>query len=175
MTHTNWSAAHSSQRMNWQTPRDLFRAIQRRWGVMFSLDVAAHADNAMCPRHYDEMTDGLGCDWRGLVWCNPPYGRGIGRWVEKARHEARHPNCEGVWMLIFARPDTRWWHNHVAHASEIVFLKGRVRFVHPDTGATNPAPAPSCVVVFREPLVNGQAPRVSHWDWQQRGGGRGKR
>ena len=94
----------------------------------------------------------------------------MGKWVQKAYLESQRPECDGVWMLIFARPDTKWWHEYVAKATEIVFLKGRVKFVHPITGEGDAAPAPSCVVVFRERLVDSASPRLSHWDWRSENG-----
>jgi len=47
--------------------------------------------------------------WAGeTVFCNPPYGKAIGKWVEKCYKE----NLKGVAvvMLIPARTDTSWFH-----------------------------------------------------------------
>ncbi len=55
-------------------------------------------------------------------------------------------------MLIPARTDTAWWHDYVVNASEIRFLRGRVKFVKPGV-KSDAAPFPSAVVVFRPPVV----------------------
>ena len=47
-------------------------------------------------------------------------------------------------MLIPSRTDTRYWHNYVMKASEIHFVKGRLKF----GDSQNSAPFPSAVVVF---------------------------
>ena len=40
---------------------------------------------------------------------------------------------------------SKWWHDYVMRADEIRFLRGRLRFGN----ATNSAPFPSAVIVFR--------------------------
>jgi hypothetical protein len=51
-----------------------------------------------------------------------------------------------VVMLLPARTDTRWWHDYVIpYASEIRFIRGRLKF----GGAKNSAPFPSALVIFR--------------------------
>lgn len=48
-------------------------------------------------------------------------------------------------FLVPARTDTRWFHDHaIGGASEIVLLKGRLRF----SGAKHSAPFPSCLLWF---------------------------
>ena len=47
-------------------------------------------------------------------------------------------------MLIPARTDTKYWHRYVMKASEIHFVKGRLKF----GDSSNSAPFPSAVVVF---------------------------
>ena len=78
------------------------------------------------------------------MFCNPPYGRELPKWVEKAYEESRKPKTLVV-MLIQARTDTRWFHDYIYGKAEIRFIRGRLRF----SGATENAPFPSMVVVFR--------------------------
>ena len=83
---------------------------------------------------------------------NPPYGRTIGQWIRKAWESSR--NGATVVCLLPARTDTLWWHDCVSRATEIRFLKGRLRF----EGAANSAPFPSAVVVFRRDAPVGGFP-----------------
>ena len=96
--------------------------------------------------------------WAGeTVFCNPPYGKAIGKWVEKCYKE----NLKGVTvvMLIPARTDTSWFHKYIYNNPnvEIRFLKGRLKFVNRLLPSWNengeyklsPAPFPSMVVVFK--------------------------
>ena len=134
-------AAFSSASEEWATPQDLYDAWNAEY--RFDLDVAATPDNAKAPRYYTIADDGLSQPWEGTVWCNPPYGRGIGKWIQKAYDTSRDGSATVV-MLIPARTDTRWWHDYVAKAYEIHLVKGRLKF----GGSAMNAPFPSCVVVF---------------------------
>lgn len=78
------------------------------------------------------------------MFCNPPYGKVLGKWVEKCYNESLKANTVVV-MLIPARTDTRYFHNYIyKKAKEIRFLKGRLKFGE----CKNAAPFPSMVVVF---------------------------
>lgn len=78
------------------------------------------------------------------VFCNPPYGREIKAWVQKAWEESHKPNTIVV-MLIPARTDTKYFHDYIMHRSEVRFVKGRLKF----GDSTQGAPFPSMVVIFR--------------------------
>ena len=77
-----------------------------------------------------------------VCYMNPPYGRTIGKWMEKAVNEWRAGAI--VVCLVPARTDTNWWHTY-AMQGEIRFLKGRLKF----GGSKNAAPFPSAVVIFK--------------------------
>lgn len=79
----------------------------------------------------------------GAVWCNPPYGREISKWVQKSSEESKLHN-ETVVMLIPARTDTKWFHEYIYNKAEVRFVKGRLKF----GDSKNSAPFPSMVVVF---------------------------
>lgn len=142
MQHTS---AFSSQSVEWETPQSFYDAWDQVY--RFTLDTAASPENAKAPKFYTKEDDGLSQVWSGNVWCNPPYGRQIGKWVEKAYRSTR-TGAALVVMLIPAKTETRWWHDYVIKADSIYFVKGRIQFG--DSGVN--APFPSCVVVFRNPL-----------------------
>lgn len=74
---------------------------------------------------------------------NPPYGREIKLWIQKAYEESL--NGAVVVCLIPARTDTTYWHNFIfGKASEIRFIKGRLKF----GDGKNSAPFPSAVIVY---------------------------
>jgi len=82
------------------------------------------------------------------VFCNPPYGRDIAKWVEKSFREGCKDNTLVV-MLLPARTDTRYFHDFILHRSEIRFVSGRLKFGQ----QKNSAPFPSIVVIFRGAYV----------------------
>ena len=137
----NTEVMFSSKTDLWETPQEFFDELDREFH--FDLDVCALPENAKCARYYTPEQDGLSQPWEGVVWCNPPYGRGIGDWVKKAVQSA----LEGatVVMLLLARTDTRWFHRWIYRRAEVRFLPGRLKF----GGSKNSAPFPSMVVVFR--------------------------
>lgn len=129
----------TSLRSDWRTPRDLYDQLDREFH--FKLDPCAAPAHQLAPRNY--CVGGLSCDWVGPVFMNPPYGREIGKWVEKAHQESIFGIT--VVCLLPSRTDTDWWHKHVMEADEIRFIRGRLKF----SGHKNSAPFPSAVVVFR--------------------------
>ena len=78
----------SSKNMNWCTPQDFFDKLNAEFA--FALDAAATEKTKKCAACYTPETDGLIQTWNvgGAVFCNPPYGREIGKWVKKAYEEA---------------------------------------------------------------------------------------
>ncbi len=126
----------------WGTPQATFDELDAEFG--FNLDVCAVPENAKCPRFFTPEVDGLAQEWAGNVcWMNPPYGRQIGKWVEKA-HEASRRGATVV-ALLPARTDTRWFHEHIKDAAEIRFIRGRLYFNDSD----GRAPFPNMVVVWK--------------------------
>ncbi|MDK2888049.1 MAG: hypothetical protein PWP72_927 [Thermoanaerobacter sp.] len=132
----------SSRTGEWETPQTFFEALNAEF--RFTLDVCACPENAKCLRYFTPEQNGLLQPWAPeTCWMNPPYGREIGRWVEKAYNEARRGAV--VVALLPARTDTRWWHRYVMRAAEIRFVKGRLKF----GGTENSAPFPSAWCLLR--------------------------
>jgi len=87
---------------------------------------------------------GLTKSWKKKTYVNPPYGRPILQWTKKAYEESLKGKL--VVMLLPVRSDTIWWNKYALKASEIWFIKGRIKF----KGATNSAPFPSVILLFRK-------------------------
>lgn len=135
------SALFTSTTYEWATPQAFFDALDAEFG--FTLDPCATPTNAKCSTFFTISDDGLAQSWAGhVVFMNPPYGRQIRRWVRKAYESALAGAT--VVCLLPARTDTTWWHDHVMKG-EVRFVRGRLKFGN----ASNAAPFPSAVVVFR--------------------------
>lgn len=116
----------------WETPRAVYAALDSEFRFDFD----------PCP--LDGDGDGLAplfTKWRGRrVFCNPPYGPGIGEWLKRGLEASI------AVFLLPARTDTRWFHDIVIpHATEIRFCRGRLKF----GDSKNSAPFPSMVVIFQ--------------------------
>lgn len=125
-TQMNNSVLFSSASEHWATPVELYTALNEEFH--FTLDP--------CPLG---GKGGLERKWDGeRVYCNPPYGKGIGDWLIKATE------AELAVFLLPARTDTKWWHEFAMKAKEIRFLRGRLKF----SGSKNSAPFPSVILVW---------------------------
>ena len=142
----------SSKNMNWQTPES-FLDLVRQLDVI-GLDPATTKSNPTKAVHiYTPDEDGLSQPWtgKGLVYCNPPYGRSLPKWIKKASIEAA--KGAEIIMLITARTDTKWFQEWVLSADAVCLWKGRIVFVDPDPNVPeekrkNPATFPSAVVYW---------------------------
>ena len=139
----NTSLMFSSKDITWTTPQDFFEKLNKEFN--FTLDPCCVPNTAKCNTYFTPETDGLKQSWQGYtVFMNPPYGREIGKWLEKAYKES----LKGITVvcLIPSRTDTKYWHDFCMKAAEIRFVKGRLKF----GDSNNSAPFPSAVVVFKQ-------------------------
>lgn len=139
----NTEVMFSSKTDMWSTPQYFFDRLNEEYG--FTIDVCATKENAKCEKFFSPEEDGLKQSWKGMCWLNPPYGRQISKWVEKAYNESRFADCAVV-ALLPARVDTKWFHNFIYNKPgvRVQFVKGRLKF----GDAKNSAPFPSMVVIF---------------------------
>lgn len=135
-----------SDKMTWETPDKWFEYLDLEFG--FTLDPCCVSETAKCKKYYTLKDNGLYQSWaEERVFMNPPYGREIPKWMEKAYKESRE-NGALVVCFVPARVDTNWWHQY-ATKGEIRFPKGRVKF----KGAKTSAPFPIAIIIFR-PKIN---------------------
>ncbi len=117
-----------AQSVEWETPPAIIAALGP-----FDDDVCAP----------DQVWDGLSRDWKGRVWCNPPYGRNVEAWMEKMACHGRGS------ALVFARTETRWFGNWVwPHATALLFIYGRLHFYRQGRRAEANAGAPSVLIAY---------------------------
>ena len=121
------------------TPDKVFNPLHAEF--RFTVDGAAHAQNAKLPRYWD---DSLDLDWSGeRVWLNPPYGhKNLRRWIGKAWRESQRGAL--VVCLVPSNTGQVWWTEYAIKASEIRWIRGKLRF----EGAKSCAPFASVVLIF---------------------------
>ena len=126
----------SSASIDWSTPKGVYQSLNKEF----------HFDDDPCPLDAAARAlysdDGLARPWGERVFINPPYGKAITPWLQRAYEEGQAGKL--VVCLIPSRTDTRWFHDYVMKAEEIRFIKGRLKF----GDAKNSAPFPSAVVIF---------------------------
>ncbi len=122
-----------SERQDWKTPENLYKKLNKEFKFNFD----------PCPTGHPELLpDGLNIEWGDSNFVNPPY-KEIAKWIKKGFEEWKKGKT--VVFLIPSRTCTRWWHAYCMNATEIRFIKGRLKF----QGAKYNAPFPSCIVVFK--------------------------
>ena len=140
----------------WLTPPSIIAALGE-----FDLDPCAPRKETrpwdMAKKHYTGARDlfdgpadierqcGLRTPWQGRVWLNPPYGDEVYPWLEKlSEHKS------GI-AMIFARTDTKGFHDYVwKRAKAVFFFDNRISFHRIDgTQGTN-AGAPSCLISYSD-------------------------
>ena len=109
----------------WATPLDVFQRIAAIYGP-FDLDACARIDTAKAPRYFTVDENGLTQPWTGRVWVNPPYSNPR-PWIEKAIAESSIG--AHVVMLLPGAVDTTWFHDLVLPNADVVFMRGRVKFI----------------------------------------------
>lgn len=150
----NTDVLFSSEVMAWSTPQSLFDRLDNEFH--FTLDACADKSNHKCQKYFTSKENGLVQSWKGeTVYVNPPYGREQVKWIRKAYQEYIDNDITVV-LLIPSRTDTKIFHEVIApYASEIRFIKGRLKF----SGHKNAAPFPSAIIVF----MNTTTPQQIKW------------
>ena len=144
-TNHNTDVMFSSDFMDWETPQEFVDSLPFK----FDLDVCALHSNAKCKSWLSPSgTGALEKTWAPRVcWMNPPYGRQVGKWVEKAYQESLKGAT--VVCLVPNRTEAIWFDKIWAEASIICFLGKRIAFTHPDpTKQKNGAPFANVLAVF---------------------------
>ena len=130
----------SSNTGDWYTPPEIVEAVRELFGII-DLDPCSNsheAPNVPALVHFTREDDGLSREWFGRVYVNPPYGKGIGPWIEKVREEHEAGRVTAAVVLVKAATDTRWF-RVLSERYPRCEVAGRLKF----SGCKAPAPFPS--------------------------------
>ena len=131
----------SSNTGDWYTPPEIVEAVRDLFDGRIDLDPCSNsheAPNVPALVHFTREDDGLSRPWSGRVYLNPPYGKGIGPWIEKVREEHEAGRVTAAVVLVKAATDTRWF-RVLSERYPRCEVAGRLKF----SGCKNPAPFPS--------------------------------
>lgn len=115
---------------DWQTPQELYNELNKEFKFTFD----------PCP--YQSPFNGLNVDWGQSNFINPPYSKVLAFAKKGYEEYLKGKTC--VW-LVFARTDTKWFHDYIYPYAELRFIKGRLKF----SGSKNSAPAPSMIAILK--------------------------
>lgn len=146
---THESPANKS--IEWHTPKHIFDSL----GLEFDLDPCAPLTNTVnvlgvvggvpwipARKVYTRISNGLTQPWVGRVFLNPPYGRETKHWLAKM-----DTHRDGI-ALLFSRTNCNWFHDYVANATAVNFLKGRLKFVNSEVKTSPGAGSGSMLVAW---------------------------
>lgn len=137
---------------SWNTPQVVLDCVARVGGI--ALDPCSNdASIVVAHRAIKPPQDGLTADWGalaydGLVFVNPPYGRGeLSAWIEKCEAEARG-GCEVI-ALVPASTGSNWFHGALVSAAALVLWgPGRISFGNPPPGEAIARPSIDSAVIY---------------------------
>ena len=116
------------------TPDRVWDIIKDNWGY--------EKEQFFDPCPVNRQWNGLDIDWRDLNYVNPPYSRERGDkktlltlFVEKTLKETILNNSITV-MLLPSKTDQEWFHK--IKNFEIIWIRGRLKFVGNEWSATQP-------------------------------------
>ncbi len=184
MAQENVKTRPPSSADRWGTDRLLVGKLADEFGRgRFDWDFAAEASTAVSEsvvtdglkyyfgpdRTAIHLRDGLTASWSVVSstvgFLNPPFTL-LPQFVAKAYEERLKGVC--IVAVLPVKAEQPWWHDYVSKADELRFLRGRLRYIDPETGQLgDSARFASAVVVWdgRKPVMMG-GPRVSFWNWR---------
>lgn len=135
MKPNSLEAMKSSDLDDWATPHTFIEYLEEAYKIKFDLDACASADNYKIFPYMDkEIYCCFANDWFGRhVFMNPPYGKHIKDFTNRAINQVATYKVDNVWLLLPARSDTTWFQELVNHPTchTVVFYQGRFNFQHP--------------------------------------------
>jgi ParB family transcriptional regulator, chromosome partitioning protein len=115
----------------WYTPARHIELVRRVLGEI-DLDPASHPfaqQTVQAAQFFTQDDDGLAKPWRGRVFCNPPYSKGlITPFVSKLLAEISSGNVSEAILLTHNHSDTRWFQAALGAAARVCFTAGRLDF-----------------------------------------------
>ena len=128
---------HEGKTNTWLTPLEIVNALGK-----FDLDPCGVEGHLTADRLIVLPECGLAANWEGRVWLNPPYGKEIGKWLNKLES---HGN--GI-AIVFSRTDTKWFQD--LKPTAMFFMKGRIAFLKEDKTKDSNAGHGSVLLIFGE-------------------------
>jgi len=134
--------AFKSKSEEYETPKEIFEPLQKEFQL--ELDVCATKENTKCELFLTKEEDALTKNWNKNFWMNPPFGRNLKKWVQKAYEESQK-GFIGV-LILPVRCNTLWWHKYIIDTkAEVRFLKGETKFVGHKRGLW----LPFAIIIFK--------------------------
>lgn len=159
---------HKSEKDTWKTPECLYKPILDFLGLdKFDIDVSCTdfdipakfhltKNGSYCGDLKISEKDGLGYEWHGVCFMNPPYGRvkelknmsNIELFCKKAYEESLKGT--EVWAILPSRCESKFYKKYIFDAPHSFWsiLQGKKGFVNPDKPNDDLKPTLPCILVY---------------------------
>ena len=162
------ATSHGNSSIHWGTPQHIYDNLNVRF--KFDLDACAmNADVAKNKNFISEKQNALKIDWKGkTIFMNPPYGRAIKAFMQKAKEQALKHDLTVV-CLIPNSTGTLWFKENVKPVlDEMIIFHKRMQFIDLDASSkdySTSANFDSIAVVLKknprkEPIISFMDSRV---------------
>jgi site-specific DNA-methyltransferase (adenine-specific) len=127
---------------NFATPPDLLEQLN----IKPDLDVCASFYNSKAPDWFTIEQDALKRSWIGkkgsntVVWCNPPHSKNKD-FVKKAYEEFLTLGVEIYMLIPLNTLSANYAFKYIHGIADIKFIKGRIKFLDPDTNEVSKFPS----------------------------------
>ena len=132
------------------TPKEVFERGVEIAGFTPKVELCADKNNHVMDNYIDENSNCL--QMKSILFdffMNPPYSR-VAEFMELAYRLHKESNVNAL-ILIYAKTDTKWWHEYVEGKAEVHFIKGRIKFNDKDGKPTKmSAPYGSCYIIYKK-------------------------
>lgn len=131
----------------WYTPGVFIEAARDVLGTIDLDPASCETANRVvqAKKIYTVDDDGLGHEWCGRLWVNPPYDD-AGSWIDKLDYEYQTGRVIEAILTVFANTSTRYFQPLWEYP--MCFPIGRIKFISPDPGKNNSATKDSVFVYF---------------------------
>lgn len=121
--------------LDYLTPPAILERARAYFGGQIPLDAATTWDNPTDAAMIftPDGVSGLLARWIRPTWINPPYGKLLRPFLEKITVEAAL-GVEILALLPVNRTEQAYWHDMIARANAVCWVRKRVAFLRPSTG-----------------------------------------
>jgi len=119
--------------VEWYTPPEFVEMARQILGCI-DLDPASNPIAQKwikAKKYYTKDNDGLAQQWKGNVWCNPPYGQWTKKFLNKGLEEYRAGRVKQAIFLV-NRTGAAWYQDLIEEFSATCQVRKRISFYTPE-------------------------------------------
>jgi hypothetical protein len=129
--HLGAHVGNNSGNSEWYTPQAYVDAVREAMGGIDTDPCSCQAANGVVKAEtfYEEADNGLGREWIGRVFVNPPYGDGtVDSFASKLLAVIAAGRTTQAVFLVNNCTETKWFQSLISRASAVCFPCGRISF-----------------------------------------------